>query len=146
MGGNQFPTLKSDAYLAMVGGVGSIANGMGRTGWGILQDKLGFRKLFTVLTITQAIAMMGYRFTVGSRGLFTATTMVLFLCLGGNFAMAPGACGKLFGAEVGPRVFAVLFSAFATAAIGGSFLNKALMGAGFDSIFKVMAVLSVFAG
>lgn len=45
MYGNQFPTLKSDAYLAMVGGVGSIANGMGRTGWGILQDKLGFRKV-----------------------------------------------------------------------------------------------------
>ena len=44
------------------------------------------------------------------------------------------------------QVFAVLFSAFATAAIGGSFLNKALMGSGFDSIFKVMAVLSVFAG
>eukprot|EP00519_Triparma_laevis_P010937 CAMPEP_0182519836 /NCGR_PEP_ID=MMETSP1321-20130603/45304_1 /TAXON_ID=91990 /ORGANISM="Bolidomonas sp., Strain RCC1657" /LENGTH=483 /DNA_ID=CAMNT_0024727827 /DNA_START=1051 /DNA_END=2498 /DNA_ORIENTATION=+ len=147
MFGNQFPALKSDAYLAMVGGLGSVANGVGRTGWGILQDKLGFRTLFTFLTAMQAVAMMLYKYTVGNRTLFTGTTMVLFLCLGGNFAMAPGACGKLFGADMGPKVFAVLFSAFATAAIGGSAINKQLMGSlGFDAIFKVLAALSVLAG
>lgn len=48
---------------------------------------------------------------------------------------------------MGPKVFAVLFSAFATAAIGGSAINKQLMGSlGFDAIFKVLAALSVLAG
>ena len=145
MFGNQHPSLKSDTFLAAVGGVGSVANGVGRTGWGALQDKLGFRKLFTGLTLIQATTTLMYRYTVHSRPLFTFATMVLFCCLGGNFAMAPGACAKLFGAQMGPKVFAVLFSGFATAAIGGSALNKALMSSGFSATFKVMAFASVAA-
>jgi len=142
MYGNLFPTLKSDAYLAMVGGIGSIANGVGRANWGIAQDKLGFSKLFTLLTVTQSIVMLNYKRTVGNRLLFTTATFILFGCMGGNFAMAPGACAKLFGPSLGPKVFSVLFSSFATAAVGGSYLNKSLMGKGFDFIFTVMAIMS----
>ena len=145
MYGNLSPTLKSDAYLAMVGGLGSVANGVGRANWGIAQDKVGFSKLFTLLTITQSVVMLNYKRTVGNRFLFTSATMALFLCMGGNFAMAPGACAKLFGPELGPKVFSVLFSSFATAAVGGSYINKALMGKGFDFIFVVMAIMSFMA-
>lgn len=145
MYGNLSPSLKSDAYLAMVGGLGSVANGVGRANWGVAQDKVGFSKLFTVLTVTQSLVMLNYKRTVGNRFLFTSATMVLFLCMGGNFAMAPGACAKLFGPDLGPKVFSVLFSSFATAAVGGSYINKALMGKGFDFIFKVMAIMSFMA-
>ncbi|GMI43180.1 hypothetical protein TeGR_g14390, partial [Tetraparma gracilis] len=145
--GSKFEAISSDAYLSMVGGLGSLANGLGRTQWGLFQDMVGFKKLFTLLTAMQGATMLLYKYTTDSKLLFEAATMVLFLCLGGNFAMAPGTCAKLFGAELGPKVFAILFTAFGTAAIGGAKVNKLLLGThGFDGIFKAMAASSVLAG
>jgi len=146
MYGSKFEAISADAFLSLVGGLGSLANGLGRTQWGIFLDVYGFKKLFSFLTVLQAATMMLYKYTTGNKALFNAATMVLFLCLGGNFAMAPGVCAKIFGADLGPKVFALLFSAFAAAAIGGARVNKVLMSSGFESIFKVMAASSLAAG
>jgi OFA family oxalate/formate antiporter-like MFS transporter len=147
MYGSKFPAIKSDSFLSLVGGLGSLANGLGRTQWGLFLDVYGFKKLFSFLTVLQAGIMLAYKHTVGSKMLFQGATMLIFLCLGGNFAMAPGVTAAIFGADLGPKVFALLFSSFAVAAIFGAKVNKALLVAhGFDSIFKVMAISSLTAG
>ena len=113
----------------------------------MFQDTVGFKKLFLFLTSLQAVTMLLYSQTTSSKMLFQTATMVLFLCLGGNFAMAPGVVAELFGADLGPKVFAVLFSAFGAAAMGGAKVNKLLMGSvGYDGIFRAMAVSSLAAG
>ena len=145
MYGTKFPVIANDKYLALVGGMGAIANGWGRMLWGAALDKLGFVKCFTILTSVQSITMLLYKYTVNNRSLFTGSTMLLFFCLGGNFAMAPTACAKIFGADA-PKVFGVLFSAFAVAGIGGASLNRKLLAIyGYEPIFKIMAALSLTA-
>mmetsp|Transcript_45379 Transcript_45379/g.68444 ORF Transcript_45379/g.68444 Transcript_45379/m.68444 type:complete len:272 (-) Transcript_45379:238-1053(-) len=144
MYGNTFDTLQDDSYLALVGGIGSIANGLGRTFWGMLQDKLGSKRPFMLLTTVQGVMMLSYPFMVHSRISFGLATFIFFLCLGGNFAMAPGICAKLFGAEAGPKVFSVLFSAFAVAAIFGTALNRRFLASyGFEFVFNFMAIVSL---
>ena len=144
--GQTFPVLSNDAYLGLVGGFGAIANGVGRTAWGIGMDKVGFKRLFVFLTSLQAGIMLTMGFWCTNRVLFGLASTTLFGCLGGNFAMAPGVMAQIFG-EAGPKVFGYLFSAFAVAAIGGNALNKQLQESlGYQGIFTLMAGMSLFAG
>ena len=53
-------TLTGDSYQALVGGLGAICNGSGRLFWGLLSDKIGFKKSFTLLTLLQMVSMLTY--------------------------------------------------------------------------------------
>jgi OFA family oxalate/formate antiporter-like MFS transporter len=46
--------LSGDSYQALVGGFGALFNGLGRLFWGVLSDKIGFKKSFMLLTVLQS--------------------------------------------------------------------------------------------
>lgn len=142
----QFPALSGDQFQAMVGGIAAIFNGGGRVVWGVLSDRIGFKKSFILLTLFQAILQLLYPFSSTSRNAFLAMTCLSFFTLAGNFALAPPAVQRLFGAKNGAVIFGILFSSFGVASVGSMFLSKALLANfGWDGIFKALAALSLFA-
>jgi hypothetical protein len=90
------------------------------------------------LALIQGVAMLLYPFSAVNKQTFALTTMTLFFCLGGNFALFPAATMRLFGQSSGTNIYALLFSAFATSSVFGGILTKWLTSTvGWNSIFWV---------
>ncbi|CAM9822255.1 unnamed protein product, partial [Phaeothamnion confervicola] len=134
----------SDSFQALVGSLGALFNGGGRLFWGNVLDAVGFRRPFALLAALQAAAMALYPVVARTKVGFAAATCTILFCLGGNFAMFPAVSTRIFGADNGAAIYGCLFSAFATASIGGTFLTKALQARfGWAGVFRVMSALSV---
>ena len=50
--------------------------------------------------------------------------MVSYFCLGGHFTIFPTAAGYIFGNELGPKVYAIIFTGFGTTSLMGFFIAK----------------------
>ena len=140
------PALAGDGYQATVGGLGALFNGFSRLAWGVLADKIGFKKSFTILTLLQATLMATYGYSTSSKAAFTANTCLLFLCLAGNLALMPSAAQKMFGPRAGATIYGVLFNGFGIASVFGSSLTKALAASyGWKGTFGVLSAFSLLA-
>jgi len=47
------PALADDAYLTLVGSLACVGNGISRTIWALLYDKVGFRGVYFLANILQ---------------------------------------------------------------------------------------------
>lgn len=140
------PQLAGDGYQAAVGGLGALFNGIGRLAWGLLADKIGFKKSFTALTILQMSLMASYSHSTFSKLAFTTNTCLLFFCLAGNLALMPSAAQRMFGPKAGATIYGIMFSAFGIASVFGSSLTKALNSSyGWSGTFGVLSALSALA-
>eukprot|EP01041_Mallomonas_annulata_P013177 gene13177-27867_t len=116
--------LQGDQFQATVGGLGAAFNGGGRLLWGALSDKIGFKKSFILLTLSQVITQILYPYSSSSKTAFMAVTCLSFFALAGNFALAPPAIQRLYGATNGAKIYGYLFSAFGVASVGGLMISK----------------------
>jgi len=111
-----FPELRGDRFLATVGSLGSLSNGFSRLAWGILYDRIGFKKCMTVITSMQVLLFLMFTSLTSSPFMYICGVVLSFACLGGNFALAPVETYKLFG---NAAVFGMMFTAFAFAGLFG---------------------------
>ena len=44
-----------DAYLTLIGSLGSVANGLSRIVWGMMQDKTGFVAIYKIILIVELV-------------------------------------------------------------------------------------------
>ncbi|MCG8573110.1 MAG: OFA family MFS transporter [Spirochaetes bacterium] len=96
----------------------SIFNGTGRPLFGIITDKVHFKKaaiLSFSLIILAAIMMLQVK--KGSVLLYIVAFSLFWLNLGGWLAIAPTAVSNMFGAENYARNYGVLFTAYGVGAI-----------------------------
>jgi OFA family oxalate/formate antiporter-like MFS transporter len=129
-----------------VGGIGALFNGLGRLFWGSVSDKIGFKTSFVLLALLQAAGMLTYKLSSSSKVLFGVNTSLLFFTLAGNFALFPPAIQRIFGPRAGATIYGMIYSAFATASVGGGILTKMLVKSlGWELVFQTMAVMSVLA-
>lgn len=134
------PALQSDMYQSTVGGLAALFNGVGRLFWATLVDKFGFKRPYRVLTMLEVGLMLGMPFAAASRSLFAVVVCLIFFCLGGNFSMFPTVNTLSFGTAHAAEIYSLLFTAFATASIGGAEITRTLVsGLGWNGVFKVMA-------
>ena len=138
------PALSSDHFLSLVDALTALCgNAAGRLFWGALSDSYGFRGPFRLLTGLQFITMVGYRALATSRRAFALETVLMCFCMGGNFAMFPAQTFRLFAGN-GPRVYAILFTGFGTAALLGPLLSSWLLTMGGDALtFNALGGLSL---
>ncbi|CAM9495547.1 unnamed protein product [Ectocarpus sp. 4 AP-2014] len=143
--GGSVDILKSDQFQSFVGSVAALCNAAGRLFWGNLLDVVNFKSLFAALAVLQGSATAFYTVLSQSKAGYLVGTGTLLFCLGGNFAMFPALCSKVFGGAIGAKVYGVLFTAFAVASISGTFLTKSLMAMdwSWEQIFQLMAFLSM---
>ncbi|KAJ1435619.1 major facilitator superfamily domain-containing protein [Ochromonadaceae sp. CCMP2298] len=138
--------LNGDEFQALVGGIGALFNGLGRLFWGSVSDKIGFKTSFVLLALLQAAGMLTYKLSSSSKVLFGVNTSLLFFTLAGNFALFPPAIQRIFGPRAGATIYGMIYSAFATASVGGGILTKMLVKSlGWELVFQTMAVMSVLA-
>lgn len=136
--------LSGDQFQATVGGIGALFNGFGRLFWGSISDMIGFRNSFYILTVLQAVSMLLYRFSTGSKTTFLVNTSALFFCLAGNFALFPSAVQRMFGPASGATIYGLLYNGFGLASVGGGMLTKSLVkSVGWNGVFQILAGLSL---
>ena len=138
------PALSGDKYQSLVGGLGALANGLGRIFWGTLCDKIGFKHSFALLTLVQSLVHAYYPYVAGSKAAFLLFTCTSFFFLAGNFALMPPSVVRLFGPKNGSLLYGIIYSAFGVASIGTLFLNKHLIESlGFEGVFRILSLLSI---
>jgi MFS family permease len=140
------PHTTGDGFQALVGGIGALFNGFGRLFWGSVSDKIGFKTSFALLALLQTLGMLTYKLSSTSKVAFAVNTSLLFFTLAGNFALFPPAIQRIFGPNAGATIYGVIYSAFATASVGGGLLTKVLVQSlGWEKVFQTMAVMSLLA-
>jgi OFA family oxalate/formate antiporter-like MFS transporter len=112
----QSPALQSDRYLALVGALGGVTNGLSRPIWGSLYDRFGFRQTLYIVASLEAMILFAFPKTTDEPALFAAAVMGAYAVLGGGFAIAAPEVHNIFG---NASVFGCMFSAFAFASLGG---------------------------
>lgn len=134
-----------DSFLAVTGALGALSNGFGRLVWAATVDLFGFKKPFAAMLLIQTVntALTPAAASYDPKA-FLASTCISFFCLGGTFSMAPTCCAAAFGPKNAPRIYGLLFSAFAIASLGGVHLAKQLVPIfGWTPVYQILAAASL---
>jgi OFA family oxalate/formate antiporter-like MFS transporter len=135
-----------DKFASFVGGLGSIANGLGRVFWGNMVDKIGFQRGFNTTTLLSILILLLTPLTVGSKLAFGAAISGILFCLGGSIAMFVTVNAQTFGTRNAGEIYSVLFSSFALSSIfGAKLVMRFLPAVGWGGIFKLLATMSTCA-
>ncbi len=131
-------------YLVLVGALAALFNGLGRVIWGMLSDKITYKKSMMIMFTIQGILMLSFFVTATNIISFLIFVCALYFCFGGNFSMFPTATSDLFGAKnLGPN-YGVVFTAYGIAGfMGATMVNTfvTLFG-GYLTLFIVMGIMS----
>ena len=143
------PALDDDRFLAALGGVAQLANGVARPAWGLIFDARGTRGPLTALLGAQALVMGLYAGPLArSRAAFALGSLVFFFCYGGAIVAIPALANRVYGGgEHTVAIYSGLFSALGVAALGGSVVAKRwlLPSLGWPGTFRAFALMSLAA-
>ena len=107
--------ISDDSFLTLVGSLSCVFNGGGRFFWGALSDKWNFKRVYFIILTIQIIEIATLRFVSEYKPLYLIWICVALLCEGGHFVIFPPLCLKVFGPQVGSRVFSVVLLVIACA-------------------------------
>lgn len=98
--------------------VAAIANGLGRSIWGGLSDKIGRVNTFLLLLGTQAIVFLTLPL-IHHPLAFGALICYVMLCYGGGFGTIPALVGDMFGAARLGTLYGRMLTAWGAAGVAG---------------------------
>ena len=118
----------------------ALFNAIGRLFWAAISDKIGRRRVFFILFISQAVAF--YILSVSaSLIVFVILACYIYACLGGGFATMPAYAADTFGTRFVGRIYGWMLTAWAAAGVAGPMLYARL----FQSTGNYSRALSVTA-
>lgn len=103
-----FSKISDDSFLTLVGSLSSVFNGGGRFFWGVLSDKFDFKKIYLMILVIQIADMATLRLISQEKSLYLIWVCVALLCEGGHFVIFPVLCLKVFGVEIGAKVYSLI--------------------------------------
>ena len=136
------PALDNDLYLTWVGSVANIWNGGSRIGWGTALDRFSFKKVYGALVIVEIIAGVTLQFASNYKVMYFVWVSVLLACEGGHFALFPTYTAKVFGQEVGPKVYGLVGFALMFSNIAQFLIVKLSKIDDFNILFYVFSVMA----
>ena len=93
----------SDTLLTWAASIGAgFVNGCSRISLGALFDKYGFKRLFTVLMVSQLLVSLVCYHAAYWPWLYFTCILLNYMSIGGMFAIFPVSVQKVFGLELGP--------------------------------------------
>ena len=138
--------IDDDLFLALVGSLAALFNGLGRVVWGTLSDKIGYKNSMFAMFGLQSLLMFTFITTSGNSTMFLIWVCLIYFCFGGNFSLYPTATADNFGTKNLGSNYGVVFTAYGIAGISGALLAGTLGAAiGFSGLFITMGVLGVVA-
>jgi OFA family oxalate/formate antiporter-like MFS transporter len=139
--------LLSSGLSAMLVGVFSLFNGIGRPLFGYLFDKLAIQKAailsFGIIFCAAAILALGSG--SGSAVIYIIGFSALWLCLGSWLAIAPACTGTFWGTKYYGPNYGLVFTAYGVGAIAGNLLAGRMRDVfgSYSGVFIPMALLAV---
>jgi hypothetical protein len=109
--------IPNDAFITTVGTIGAVMNGLSRSFWGNLMDRLPYKYIFMVLLAVQITIGFTIDSIVSYKVLYLIWIALSYFCLGGHFSMTPTICAKMYGAKTGGQVYSIVFLFFIPAGI-----------------------------
>jgi len=131
----------------------ALANGLGRIGWGMISDRLGWRKSVFVMAVAQGGLMFTFYFVGGKLAALYVMLALTGFNYGGAFALFPLATAETFGSRNVGLNYGLVFTAYGVGGIlgpvmAGMFKDAATVDAGAGAWmlpFMISAALSVVA-
>lgn len=130
--------INNDAFVTLVGSIGSLVNGASRAIWAAFYDKYGFKRVYFVLLVVQAALSVSLHYISTIQGVYLLWYALIMSCEGGQIAMFPAVTKKVFGPKVGPVMYGIVFGGYAVTNLTAFFLtNFALTAIGWPGIFWI---------
>lgn len=107
-------------------GVSALCNGIGRSLWGAISDRLGGLATFRIL-LTAQMAIFLFLMTTGNPALFFTGVCAVLLCYGGGFGAMPVLIAEQYGPVAMPRAYGAVLTAWGAAGVFGPQLAAFLM-------------------
>lgn len=124
----------------------SLANGLGRIGWGTISDKFGRKPSIFIMTALQGIMMLAFPFMAGTPSLLYLGAALIGFNFGGNFALFPTITADTFGAKFVGQNYGWVFLAYGVGGIFGPIMGGKLGDVGnFPMAFTIVGVLCLAA-
>ncbi len=108
---------------AIIVGVMSIFNALGRIVWGAVSDRIGRVTTLVIMFILLTIGMFSFAFlstTYASWIIVMVVASLVGFCFGGNFALFPSSTADYYGTKNVGSNYGVLFTAYGVAGITGA--------------------------
>jgi OFA family oxalate/formate antiporter-like MFS transporter len=124
----------------------SLANGLGRIGWGTISDKIGRKPSIILMTALQGVMMLVFPLMAGTEGLLYLGAALIGFNFGGNFALFPTMTADTFGAKFVGQNYAWVFLAYGVGGIFGPIMGGKLGDMGnFAIAFVIVGILCLVA-
>jgi OFA family oxalate/formate antiporter-like MFS transporter len=119
----------------------SLANGMGRIGWGAMSDKLGRKLSIIIMLATQGVVVLLFPMMAGSENLLYLGATIIGFNFGGNFALFPSITADTFGNKFVGQNYPWVFLAYGVGGIAGPIMGGKLGDMGnFPLAFTICGV------
>lgn len=119
-------------------------NGISRAFWAFLMDKLSYKTVYMTILIIQIIVGFTMELISGQKYIFLIWVATSYFCLGGHFSITPTILAKIYGHDVGGKVYGVFFLGLLPAGLIcfglSKFLYKSL---GYGAILYILSGMSV---
>ena len=86
--------------MTLVGSLHSASNGCSRALWAMLMDKIGFKKVFLIITVINIITSGVIGHLDGNLGGYLVVLCIIMACEGGLLSCFPAVTAKIFGQKV----------------------------------------------
>lgn len=103
-----------------------LGNGIFRTIWGYLFDKLGFKKLCYIIFILVALLGFSFYYIIENEVLIFIYCLIISALAGAPFTLLPAGINQVFGTKYASEVYGSTFYCFGAAAILTPVLSKSL--------------------
>ena len=110
----------------------ALANGVGRIGWGMISDRIGWKYSIVVMTSVQGAAMIVFYFLGGNIVMLYVLLAITGFNFGGNFALFPIATAGTFGTKTVGLNYGWMFTAYGIGGIAGPIMAGMFKDAGLD--------------
>mmetsp|Transcript_7399 Transcript_7399/g.8359 ORF Transcript_7399/g.8359 Transcript_7399/m.8359 type:complete len:178 (-) Transcript_7399:135-668(-) len=139
--------LHDDRFITLVGSLGAVMNGVSRGFWSTLMDYIGFKATYLSLLILQISVSFTFVLIHEIKILYLIWVMISFSTLGGHFSIFPTLCAKIYGPQMGGKMYAFLFTGFATATVINWILSRQTSNGniGYELLFYILASMTVVA-
>jgi MFS transporter, OFA family, oxalate/formate antiporter len=122
----------------------SLANGLGRIGWGAISNKIGRKLSIFIMALTQGIIVILFTFMAGVPVLLYVGATIIGFNFGGNFALFPSITADTFGTKNVGSNYPLIFLSYGVGGIVGPILGGMLGDMGnFPLAFTICGIACI---
>ena len=128
----------SQTAILLLATLFALVNGTCRFAWGWLMDKYGFTKLTCVISLLEIFASSAIYFSVKNDILYILVILVIALCQGGTFCVLSPTFTKIFGIDIGPRLYSLSGSLLGISQFCGPLMTKFILSKKIDYLIAFL--------